>query len=175
MYFNSPVAPFYKAFLAAAACFILGMLAIISALPWLGMLSSFDGAETLGSNLESIGLQGILLAAILMLVPATIIYRAMVRNTVYNHTVLGDGHRFHSDVSPLRMLWIAVSNAAIVVLTLGLMLPWAKVRRVRYLTHHTRFIPAGSLDEFVGGVTADVSAIGDAYGDIEGFDIGFGA
>ena len=174
MYFDSPIAPFYKAFLATAAWVIVGMV-VISA--FLGInLSTLDAFRTLEEDPENItailSVLSIYAFLLLVLVPAAIIYRAMVRNTVYNYTVLGNGHRFHSNVSPLRLLWISVSNAVIVGLTLGLMLPWAHVRRVRYLANHTIFIPAGSLDEFVGGVTANVSAIGDAYGDIEGFDIG---
>ena len=174
MSFDSPIAPFYKAFLAAAAWVILGMVVIVALA---GVNRSTFGAfstlqedpENIAALLTVLSLYGFL---ILALVPATVIYHAMVRNTVYNYTVLGDGHRFYSNVSPLRLLWISLSNLVVVVLTLGLMLPWAHVRRVRYLASHTTFIPAGPLDEFVGTVNASVSAIGDAYGDIEGFDIG---
>ncbi|WP_037314676.1 YjgN family protein [Ruegeria halocynthiae] len=174
MSFDSPIAPFYKAFLCSALWVIAGLIAILMIM---GVnASTFEAFKTFENDpknvaaiLTILSLYGFL---ILVLVPAVIIYHAMVRNTVYNYTVLGDGHRFHSDVSALRLLWISVSNAVIVGLTLGLMLPWAHVRRVRYLANHTIFLPAGPLDEFVGTVSANVSAIGDAYGDIEGFDIG---
>ncbi len=173
--FDSPIAPFYKALFAAIAWVVVGMT-IAFALAGLSVASIAASFQALESDPENVAalvpiltLYGVL---ILVLVPTTVIYHALVRNTVYNYTVLGDGHRFYSNVSPLRMMWIAASNLVVIVLTLGLMLPWAHVRRVRYLANHTTFIPAGSLDEFVGGVRANVSAIGDAYGDLEGFDIG---
>lgn len=174
LHFDSPIAPFYKAFMATAAWVIVSV-AVIGTL--LGVnLSTFDVFLALEDNPEDITailtIFTIYAFLLLVLVPATIIYRAMVRNTVYNYTILGDGHRFHSDVNALRLLWISVSNAVVVGMTLGLMLPWAHVRRVRYLANHTTFVPAGPLDDFVGGLSAQVSAIGDAYGDIEGFDIG---
>ncbi|WP_170404807.1 YjgN family protein [Ruegeria arenilitoris] len=174
MSFDSPIGPFYKAALAAMAwgigtiviaTVVVGVNANIS-----GMLSELShDPEDIAAMIDVIM---ILLLFFVAAIPATIIYRAMVRNTVYNYTILGDGHRFYSDVSALRLLWISVSNAVVVAMTLGLMLPWAHVRRVRYLADHTLFIPAGPLDDFVGDISAQVSAIGDAYGDIEGFDIG---
>jgi len=174
MSFDSPIGPFYKAFLCAAIWVICGVVAIIAlvginASTFTAFKSFESDPENIAALLTILSLYGFL---ILVMVPAVIIYHAMVRNTVYNYTILGDGHRFHSDVSALRLLWISVSNAVVIVLTLGLMLPWAHVRRVRYLANHTTFIPAGPLDDFVGTVSANVSAIGDAYGDIEGFDIG---
>ncbi len=174
MSFDSPIAPFYKAFFCSALWVIAGIVALLAIV---GVNASTLGAfRTLENDpgdiaalLTVLSIYGFL---ILVMVPAVIIYHAMVRNTVYNYTILGDGHRFHSDVSALRLLWISISNAVVIVLTLGLMLPWAHVRRARYLANHTIFIPAGPLDDFVGTVSANVSAIGDAYGDIEGFDIG---
>ncbi|MEX0286155.1 MAG: YjgN family protein [Paracoccaceae bacterium] len=173
MNFDSPVGPFYRAAFAALAWIIPVLVALMlfaTNVDILGTLNSIaDDPGNMADLINIFLIYAILLAA---LVPAGSIYHAMVRNTVYNYTVLGDGHRFHSDVSPLRLLWISASNLVVVIMTLGLALPWAHVRRVRYLADHTTFIPSGSLDEFVGTVRANVSAIGDAYGDIEGFDIG---
>jgi uncharacterized membrane protein YjgN (DUF898 family) len=42
----------------------------------------------------------------------------------------------------------------------------------RYLADHTAMIPGGSLDQFVGQIEKDASALGDAYTDIEGFEVG---
>ncbi len=174
MYFDSPIAPFYKAIFAAAAWVIVAMILSLTLFGFgTSTLSAFktleDDPENIAALLSVLSVYGFLLLAI---IPATIIYHAMVRNTVYNYTVLGGKHRFRSNVSALQLLWISVSNLVVIALTLGLMLPWAHVRRVRYLANHTTFIPGGPLDEFVDDVTANVSAIGDAYGDIEGFDIG---
>lgn len=174
MHFDAPIGPFYKAAFAALAWSAVAIIGIFQVLgSGLPVLSLFDGIESGINNLSEVFTVFVMIAAyLLVLVPAAIIYHSMVRNTVYNYTILGKGHRFYSDVSPLRMLWISVTNLVVIVLTLGLMLPWAHVRRVRYLASHTTFVAGGPLDEFIDDVTAEVSAIGDAYGDIEGFDIG---
>ena len=44
----------------------------------------------------------------------------------------------------------------------------------RYAANHTTVIPNGELDTFIGDITKDQSAIGDAYVDIEGIDLGIG-
>lgn len=78
----------------------------------------------------------------------------------------------HSNVSPVQLFWIALSNMVVVICTLGLMLPWAQVRMMQYLTQHTHVTLGSSLDEFVGTQRGPGSALGDAYSDIEGFDVG---
>jgi len=104
--------------------------------------------------------------------PAMFIYQAMTRNAVYNHTSLEGGHRLASNVTPQKLLWIALSNMVVVICTLGLMLPWAQVRMTRYLADHTGFIPGSSLDEFVSQQQAAGHAIGDAFTDLESIDVG---
>ena len=174
MHFDSPIAPFYKALFAAIAWVVAALIIAVTGFGFsFSTLGALEALENDPENIAALMAIGTFyLFFLFALVPATIIYHAMIRNTVYNHTILGGKHRFHSNVSALRLLWITVSNLVVIMMTLGLMLPWAHVRRVRYLAQHTTFIPGGPLDEFVGEVTANVSAIGDAYGDIEGFDIG---
>ncbi|MEX0348346.1 MAG: YjgN family protein [Paracoccaceae bacterium] len=171
--FSSTIGPFYKALLAAVI-WGLGSLMILLALASTSVefptaFQSLENGSDEAAALISLGLiYAIFLVAI---VPAALIYHAMVRNTVYNNLTLDDAHSFHSSVSPLKLMWISVSNFFVVVLTLGLMMPWAHVRRARYLANHTILYPGGSLDDFVDEETASGNAIGDAYGDLEGFGI----
>lgn len=104
--------------------------------------------------------------------PARVIYDAVIRNEIFNATTIEGGHRLVSDVAPLRVVWIVLSNAAAIVLSLGLLVPWAQIRLARYYAEHTLVIPGGSLDDFAGALEARATAIGDAYSDIEGIDLG---
>jgi len=61
-----------------------------------------------------------------------------------------------------------------VIITLGLMTPWAQIRKARYIAQSSHVVPNGSLDEFIGNKEAQQSALGEAYVDIEGIDVGFG-
>ena len=105
-------------------------------------------------------------------IPAPFIYQAFTRNEVYNTTLLEGGHRLRSNVSAPQLIWIAVSNLVVVVFTAGLMLPWAQIRIARYLADHTAVDLGSSVDDFVGVQQEATLALGDAYTDIEGIDVG---
>lgn len=170
---QAPLAPFLKAFAASMAWMVaVGLVGAAMTGFSIGRLEQiFTNAEA--DPAAFVGLMallyGLFFAAFL---PAGAIYQAMTRNVVYGSTELAEGHRFISDVSWPRLFWIILSNVIVVICTLGLMLPWAQVRMAKYLADHTMAVPNGSMDEFVGGILPEGSAIGDAYTDLEAIDIG---
>lgn len=171
--FDSSIGPFYKA-LIAAIVWCLGSLLILLAVMGtsVNVTEAFRAIEADPEGVAALISIGTIYAVFFVaFVPAAIIYHALVRNAVYNTLTLDEVHTFHSSISPLRLLWISVSNFFVVILTLGLMMPWAHVRRARYLAQHTVLYPGGSLDDFVDEETTSGTAIGDAYGDLEGFSV----
>jgi len=166
--------PFYKAFLVAIAWIIVvGILGVVlTGFNFAEFAYAMDNADRdPGGAVGIIALFYILFFAAFL--PAAFIYQALTRNEVYNNTTLDGGHRFASNVTAPALLWIAVSNMVVVICTLFLMLPWAQVRMAKYLADHTGFIPGeASLDDFVGQQQAQGSAMGDAYTDLEGIDVG---
>jgi len=97
-------------------------------------------------------------------------FMARLQNTVWNHTTLAP-HRFHSNVSPGRLLAILVTNWIGIVLTLGLFMPFAKVRSARYRVESVTMLASGPLDAFVAGEAQQVGALGDAAVDWYDIDI----
>ena len=85
---------------------------------------------------------------------------------------LGAKTRFRSSISAGGLIWIALTNAFAIILSVGLLVPWAKIRMTRYLAGHTAIDTLASPDEFVGAGILAGSATGDAYADIEGVDVG---
>ncbi len=170
---EAPLAPFLKATAAAVAW--MALVAVIAA-----ALTGFSFAriQLMFMQAESdpgsfAGLMVLIYVLFfLAFLPAGAIYQAMTRNVVYNRTNLQEGHRFGSNVGPAKLFWITISNTVVVICTLGLMLPWAQVRMAKYLAAHTTAIPNGSMDDFVGQILPEGSAIGDAYTDLEAIDIG---
>lgn len=173
--FDSPIGPFYKAFLFAIGWSALILVVGFFALGGTQLLYTLAMSQQPGGQPDPAFIWSIVLFYVVLLVailPAGFIYQAYLRNAVYAQATLEGGHRFHSSLSPVKLMWIALSNAVVVACTLGLMLPWAKIRMARYLADHTQVHAAGSLDEFVGQESEKVSALGDAYTDIEGIDLG---
>lgn len=170
---KAPIWPFYKAFLAALVWIVVaGVIGVqVTGFSFSMFAQGLESGESDSASMaKAIGLFYFLIFTAFL--PAMFIYRAFVRNTIYNATTLEGGHQFVSSVSALHLFWIALSNMVVVICTLFLMLPWAHIRMAKYLANNTGFIPGSSLDDFVGTQQAKTSALGDAYTDLEAIDIG---
>ena len=100
------------------------------------------------------------------------VFMAGVANLFLNSTKLAE-HRFESELGPAQMVWIYLSNSLLVVLTLGLYTPWAKVRMARYRAACTTMLISGDLNHFVAAEQNRTSALGQELGDA--FDVEFAA
>lgn len=171
--FAAGLGAFYTA-LGIAIGWVIGVMVvggILFGINITSFIAAMENAET--DPLGSLGIIGaVYFLFFVAFLPAAFIYRALVRNEIYNTTTLEGGHRFVSNVTAPQLLWLAISNMVVVVCTLFLLLPWAQVRMAKYLAAHTGLIPAGSLDQFVDDQQGTTSAIGDAYTDLEGIDVG---
>ena len=78
--------------------------------------------------------------------------------------------RFSMEMKAGAYWWLLVSNAMGAVLTVGLAIPWAIVRMIRYKLSCLTL--EGDLSGFTGSQRPDQSATGDEIGDA--FDIDFG-
>ena len=106
-------------------------------------------------------------ASMLFLTPY---FLSRLQNLVWNHTTLG-AHRFQSRVGAGKLFWIYVSNAVLIIITLGLFTPFARVRTLRVKLDAVTLLASGSLDTFVAGETTKVGALGDAAVDWYDIDI----
>ena len=112
-----------------------------------------------------------LIVVLLVMVPASGIFVAMLTNATCNGTHIGP-HRLHSTLRPGRMAWLQFTNLLGIVCTLGLYAPWARVRLTRYRLTNLTLETRGSLDEFVAAQGSRTGATGEAIGEV--FDVDFG-
>lgn len=94
-----------------------------------------------------------------------------IENLIYNETVLGE-HQFESCLEVKTMAFIFFTNIIAVTLSLGLMIPWARVRLARYRAACLQLVASENLDGFVASEKKQVSAIGEEIGDIFDVDVG---
>lgn len=80
--------------------------------------------------------------------------------------------RFQSTLKVHQLLWIRTSNIIAIIFSLGLLIPWAKVRRTRYILNNLRIITDQSLDGFTAAVEPDESYYGEAATDFFDIEIG---
>ena len=166
---RASVGSFYKLFgafllLAIVGSFVFGMFSAVM------VAGTMAGGDPNALNLN-LSLAGMVTAAVLYLLVLSVVplLIALVQNLVWNNASL-DQHQFRSEVRIGRMLFIIVTNIVGVICTLGLFLPFAQVRMMRYRIESLMMIPEGSLDEFVASTSADVNAAGEGVSDFMDFD-----
>ena len=98
-------------------------------------------------------------------------FTANATNLYYNSTSLGDNH-FDADLETVGLLKVYIVNMVLIIVTLGLYLPAAKVRLARYKAGHIRFVAVASIDDFVAAEQEQVSALAEEMGEAFDFDIG---
>lgn len=94
-----------------------------------------------------------------------------ITNLTWDKTRLGR-HRFNSSLKVMEMLWIFFSNGVAILVSFGLLTPWATIRLTKYRLEKLTVTVDGSLEEFEAANLSDVSAAGEEIGDIFGMDIG---
>ena len=97
-------------------------------------------------------------------------FHALITNLIWNNTRLGE-HRIECNMSPFKLIWITASNFVLVLLTLGLFIPWAVVRLAKFQLESVRLLPASDLQEFVAAEPETLGAVGEEAATAFDFDI----
>lgn len=85
--------------------------------------------------------------------------RAESLNLVWNQTRLGP-LRFHSTLRPFDLMKIYFTNALGIIMSLGMLIPWAVIRTVKYRADHLKVFQEGPLGQFQGSDQNTVTALG---------------
>lgn len=152
------------------AYFIAGLLALAPiALMALLLVPLLSGQS--GSSFPAAAMIGFLPLALMVVL--TLVVRPYIQtrlaNLTWNATSVG-GNKFIGSQTYASYLTLVVGNFVLVVLTLGLYWPWAKVREAAYRLERLE-LEASSLDDFVGRIAAERSAVGEEIADA--FDLDF--
>ncbi|MEE4360074.1 MAG: YjgN family protein [Pseudomonadales bacterium] len=164
---------FYKAFAIASALGLVGFLlaAIVSGLAFGAQIDGEVDAEvalTPGMLLAT-ALTGVLYALVAAFVTGYL--NAAILRAALNGTTVG-AHRLSCDFRPERVAWIYATNLIAIVLSVGLLIPWAKIRLDRYRLEHIGADLHGDLDAAQARSGEDVSAAGEEIGQAFDFDFG---
>jgi uncharacterized membrane protein YjgN (DUF898 family) len=100
-----------------------------------------------------------------------VVVQTTLTNHIWQNAKLGS-LQFDMQMSPLRVLWIQLSNAVCIIATAGLFIPWAKVRIVRYRLACFSLLAAESLDNFLASERELITATGEEFGEVLDLDLG---
>ena len=125
-----------------------------------------------------------LLVNLLVLVPVVVMglayftvgqfINAFILKATTNATAIGaeDRHQLGCDWSLSGMLGILVTNMIAIICSLGLLIPWAQMRVMRYQLNRTWVDVSGGLNSVMAGQEEHVSSLGEEIGDVFDVDIG---
>ena len=170
--FTTDRGTFHRMFLISSGLFLIVVLAAGGTF---GFLVAVGGAgndpEKIAASMRSPMAVAIFLGLILAYTAAYAYYRKSFLNASFGGLELGP-HRVDSrlETGPLFLLFL--SNFVLILLTLGLYSPWAKVRQFKYQMSSLSVLARGDLDEFAAAAGDGTDAIGEEIGDF--FDIDFG-
>lgn len=162
---------FYKIYLK-----VLGLAASLMVLLYLAWSSLLETSSFADAGL----VLGVLMPAMMLASMAAmyVIYtvaNTMVLNEVWNNAAINDGDvRFVSRLSAMRMCWIGLTNALLIIVTLGIYFPWARIRMTRYRIACMQAVARqDDVDALVAaGERQQVSAVGDEGVDWVGPEVG---
>lgn len=96
--------------------------------------------------------------------------QAHIANTIWDGSRLGP-LRFQSNMRARDLLRLYFTNLIGILVSLGLLIPWAVMRTLKYRTDRMRVIADGELDDFRGGDVSAVRAAGAELGEFFELDL----
>lgn len=135
--------------------------------------------EEVGGPAMDGGMQALLIGAVVVIYGGLILGSTFVQQYIYARTMnycwgqsdLGSVS-FESTLHPGRLMLIQATNILAVVVSGGLLYPWAKVRKTKYILEQLTLHTTGGLDDFSAASAADEAALGEAAMDFFDFEIG---
>lgn len=117
-----------------------------------------------------------MLISLLMMLPLYLWIFAYINtkktNLIYSNIRI-DGHELGSELKVMEMFKLYVTNTLGILLSLGLLMPWAKVRTARYRASRTRLTAMDDMNDYVNAQRQRQSAFGEEMGEMFDMDLGF--
>jgi uncharacterized membrane protein YjgN (DUF898 family) len=179
--FSGTARPFYQVYatgVALAVPFLL-MAAVLVHASGLNLITLFEyiaadqvSGATPAGHLVAPALIGLAVMCLALAVLVAAIYiSTRLANYAAGETRVGP-HRFALDLDFGHILWLWFSNLVAIVLSIGLLIPWARVRMARYRIERLRLAVVGSLDGMIAAKHRRTAATGDELGEALGLDLG---
>ncbi|WP_130471913.1 YjgN family protein [Candidatus Magnetaquicoccus inordinatus] len=91
----------------------------------------------------------------------------------WHNSTLDSRFRLHCTLRTLPLTWIFLTNTIANFASCGLLIPWSRIRLLRYLTAHICLLVKSDLNHCQAGQLLDLDAVATEFGDAFGMDIGF--
>jgi len=179
--FHAGARDFYKAFALLLVLMILpviGILAAIAIPAYNEYITAAGGRSFSAQPAETPDVMVIIVTQVIITFVSILFslmfyayLEARINNLVWNNVELAT-HRFSSALRARDLLWIFATNMLAIILSFGLLVPWAKIRLTRYRLGKLSMLATSSLDGFVKREQEKAGAVGEEIGELFDIDIG---
>lgn len=170
---SAGIGAFYRIYLLVGLVFIVLMVG--GGIAFGGLIAGLVPDTVPGTKPDASVIGAALFGVFLLFMAVSLVvgplFQSRIGNLVWNSTTLGE-HRFESRLRFWPLLGIGLSNFVLVLLTLGLYMPWAAMRVARYRAECMSLLPASPLDQFLADAAVDATATGEETAEMFDFDIG---
>lgn len=174
--FRGDLGEFYKigliGFAISVASFaVIAILAIVPAVIFIDRSELETGFD------DSMALFALIIPFYLAFLLITVIVWEYVRSATMKYVLenieLGGVVRLGTTLNVQTLVKIGIGNALATVFSLGLLIPWAQIRRTKYVLENIQVRTITDLDHFQADVAQDESALGEVAADLLDIDVGF--
>jgi uncharacterized membrane protein YjgN (DUF898 family) len=160
---------FYGYYLSALAIFFAGGSLIVGAMVVIRALPSVS--DNLGTAGEGALIGAVTFVVMSLYLAAYTYIDVRTSNYAINHTEIAGG-RLYSSLRASELFAIYATNLLAIIVSFGLLTPWATIRVARYRLSNTAVGSSVNLDSVEGARTSATSATGDEIA--SAFDVQFG-
>lgn len=175
--FDARISQFYMTYLKVIGTMLLGFIAIVTPAIMLfgaSIFKWFSNGHDLANLGVAVGMMLLMFATViaiyLWMFAAYPLSLTLFHNLIWNHTKLGP-HPFSSNMRWGQMYFIAITNVLGIAFTLGLFIPFAQLRTLRYRLESLHIQVSGGLDHFIADNQEQAGATGEGMADLLDFDL----
>ncbi len=160
---------FYKLFGVSVILPVTGLFVLATVL----MTLSFTRPESAFSdNYAMASIAPFLLGFYVYIFFIGFVYRIFCMTLLFKGIAIPGAIRFSNTIHPGRLLFILITNFLAIILSIGLLIPWAQIRQHRYITENIATHASTDFAEFVAEAVEKQSAFGEEFADFDGVDLG---
>lgn len=163
---NLKASTYYKASFGAV------FIAIIFFTVSIGLLG-LDMSNLIGEDGQmAISVQLLMMATYLaVFIVAGAFYTKVIRNHLYDNSEIANIASFKSEVTLASLVFLNATNLLALICTIGLALPWVKIRNANFYSNVTEVTVYAGANEVIADQNDNASAIGDEISEVFDFDI----
>ncbi len=175
--FTGIVSPYRKlylhaTFIGAMSILVMTIIGSIFMPTMTDILASVGQGASESYNPEKLAFFGFYFIAMIIFIIINQYLYAKKHNYSWGQTHLGE-ISFNFSLEASDLIWIRLTNLLAILMSLGLLIPWARIRRARYIFSHINVSLPSNMESIRAISMSEEDVLGDTAADFFDWDIGW--